>query len=218
MERKQNSTNSTPEVFSSQILLARLIEKIADSARRDPNTNLLAKKYWVGEIEDKLKRGEDLGILYLDLDNFKKLNDTYGHDRADRFVEDFAQALTNNFRSEDYITGRLGNGDEFGIAVDLSPSPTRQKQEHKVQRELGLQERMEAVQKRLDEVWSNFINEQKAQEATKDRSKGVDFDIIGLKLSAGSSASEEEKDAEALIRLAEVRMYEQKRATKFQAA
>jgi diguanylate cyclase (GGDEF)-like protein len=61
------------------------------------------------------KRGsERLAVLFFDLDRFKPINDTYGHETGDKMLQEVARRLTANVRSSDLV-GRLG-GDEF-IAI-----------------------------------------------------------------------------------------------------
>lgn len=57
----------------------------------------------------------DFAIIFADLDNFKKINDTYGHDEGDRVLKDVSRVLTESARDID-IVGRLG-GEEFVIAL-----------------------------------------------------------------------------------------------------
>lgn len=54
-------------------------------------------------------------VLFLDIDDFKKLNDTYGHDAGDRALKKVAALLKKNLRLQDII-GRLG-GEEFVVAL-----------------------------------------------------------------------------------------------------
>ncbi|MGQ3889838.1 EAL domain-containing protein [Legionella sp. CNM-1927-20] len=56
-----------------------------------------------------------LGLCYLDLDNFKKINDTMGHDYGDRVLQEVANRIRHNIRSLDFIS-RFG-GDEFIIIL-----------------------------------------------------------------------------------------------------
>lgn len=54
-------------------------------------------------------------IISIDLDNLKKINDTYGHDEGDKYIKKFASMLSTSFRVSD-VTGRMG-GDEFIVIL-----------------------------------------------------------------------------------------------------
>jgi diguanylate cyclase (GGDEF)-like protein len=73
------------------------------------------------EILNKLilkNKGEDLTIVFFDVDNFKQINDLYGHDVGDKVLVAIGKALNTNLRGED-IAGRFG-GDEFIVALPNS--------------------------------------------------------------------------------------------------
>lgn len=57
----------------------------------------------------------DISVIYLDLNKFKEVNDTYGHDQGDRVLCMFSNALVNVFGKEGYV-GRVG-GDEFMVVL-----------------------------------------------------------------------------------------------------
>ena len=63
----------------------------------------------------RVERHDNAGVLFLDLDKFKAINDTYGHDTGDLVIQTVAQRLNNLIRNEDTFA-RLG-GDEFAIIV-----------------------------------------------------------------------------------------------------
>ena len=87
--------------------------------RQDTLTGLLNKSYLMKQIRKRLKRSNGT-LLIADLDNFKKLNDSYGHDHGDLVIIQVAEVLQACFRKGDCI-GRFG-GDEFIIYVDASLS------------------------------------------------------------------------------------------------
>ncbi len=86
-------------------------------ARHDELTGLANRAGLVGGIEERLSRpgraGETLALLYLDLDDFKAVNDTHGHAAGDRLLESVAERLRGLLREGD-LAARLG-GDEFVV-------------------------------------------------------------------------------------------------------
>ncbi len=69
-------------------------------------------------LEDISQKGEKGILLYLDLDNFKKVNDTYGHDKGDELLKEFVKIVKHTIRKEDLFI-RYG-GDEFLIILKTS--------------------------------------------------------------------------------------------------
>ena len=70
-----------------------------------------------------------LALLYLDLDRFKEVNDTFGHAAGDRTLEILSERLTRNL-SKDTVIGRLA-GDEFAMFVDDLPIGRGQSRRHR---------------------------------------------------------------------------------------
>jgi diguanylate cyclase (GGDEF)-like protein len=93
----------------------RATTELAHQARHDQLTGLLHHQAFVGELERELERaaryGHGVTLIFLDLDCFKELNDTYGHQEGDRALHRFASLLRETLRSSD-LAGRMG-GDEF---------------------------------------------------------------------------------------------------------
>lgn len=79
-----------------------------------PNRLLLNKKLEYA-LQISRRAGESLAVIFLDLDRFKDINDTIGHDVGDLLLKDVAQRLHNNIRDSD-ICARLG-GDEFVVVL-----------------------------------------------------------------------------------------------------
>jgi diguanylate cyclase (GGDEF)-like protein/PAS domain S-box-containing protein len=83
-----------------------------------PNRVLLADRLRQAMVQSA-RRKQPLGIAYIDLDGFKAINDTHGHDMGDRFLIAIAQRMKTALRETDTLA-RLG-GDEFvAILVDLT--------------------------------------------------------------------------------------------------
>jgi len=96
-------------------------EKLAYDASHDKLTGLYNRAgydYLMGDVEL-----ETSALLLIDVDKFKHINDTYGHEMGDRVLKNIAHVLREAFRSDDYIC-RIG-GDEFAtIMVRSGPQFT----------------------------------------------------------------------------------------------
>lgn len=88
----------------------RTIESLTEEATMDKLTGFLNKMSGTERVSG-LCRERSGALMILDLDNFKLVNDLYGHDMGDRFLVAFAEILNQNVRSDD-ILSRIG-GDEF---------------------------------------------------------------------------------------------------------
>lgn len=88
-------------------------------AYHDGLTGIPNRRYLLEQFpqlkKDALQYNESMAFLYLDGDNFKHVNDTYGHDVGDQFLQQFGQALRQSVRAHDIVI-RLG-GDEFLIIM-----------------------------------------------------------------------------------------------------
>lgn len=89
-----------------------LQDKILHSANTDFLTGLYNRRYFYEKIQEKIKEGP-VSVIYFDLDNFKKVNDTYGHQAGDQALITTAAMLREAFQDE--IVTRIG-GDEFIVA------------------------------------------------------------------------------------------------------
>lgn len=99
--------------------LTRARDLYKQEAEIDPLTGLLNKRAIQSACEsmlaDSLKEGAFHAFFILDLDHFKEMNDTYGHQAGDDVLRRFAQDIRTIFRQSDYI-GRFG-GDEFTVLM-----------------------------------------------------------------------------------------------------
>jgi len=88
-------------------------------ATYDALTGLLTRKEFMERGEKMIHRAkrlhQSITFLYLDLDNFKQINDRYGHEGGDKVLMSVGEILLQGFRSGD-IVGRLG-GEEIGIML-----------------------------------------------------------------------------------------------------
>jgi two-component system cell cycle response regulator len=84
-------------------------------ALTDPLTRVGNRRHGMSVLEDALSRGEPVGVLMVDLDHFKRVNDAYGHRAGDVVLKRVAQALEQNVPSGSVVS-RWG-GEEFTIIV-----------------------------------------------------------------------------------------------------
>ena len=90
-----------------------LAESMQSLARLDALTGLLSRAATVGELSRLVEVGEPLGVLFVDLDGFKQINDDGGHDLGDRVLREIACRIQGAVRGDD-ILARWG-GDEFVV-------------------------------------------------------------------------------------------------------
>jgi diguanylate cyclase (GGDEF)-like protein len=93
--------------------MLRVMEAVHLQAATDPLTGLMNRRSFENSVKDLVRRNMTFALAMGDLDHFKKLNDTHGHDAGDRALRSFAQTLRASLRSEDLIC-RYG-GEEFAI-------------------------------------------------------------------------------------------------------
>lgn len=100
-----------------------LQEKLREQANRDSLTGLFNRRYLEGTLERELSRckreNAPLTMLLLDIDHFKLVNDTYGHQAGDEVLRVFARALQESARAEDIVC-RYG-GEEFLLVMPKMP-------------------------------------------------------------------------------------------------
>ncbi len=102
-----------------EIMYDRYIEKIVNISERDPLTRVLNRQGFNEKIRRLISNSDKdkkLGIIYLDIDKLKQINDKYGHKIGDKAITNVVNILTANLRERDIIA-RMG-GDEFVIVVE----------------------------------------------------------------------------------------------------
>ncbi len=82
----------------------------------DNLTNVLNRDIFLAYVEYLIKQGKKFVFCLVDVDNFKNINDTYGHLTGDRVLECFAKSL-NDILGENAVVGRYG-GDEFMYVIE----------------------------------------------------------------------------------------------------
>jgi diguanylate cyclase (GGDEF)-like protein len=118
-----------------------LAQEVYKMALLDPLTGLFNRRYIEQRLEDEIARsqrhGRPLSVIMFDLDEFKQVNDTYGHGAGDALLRAFADRLSRATRGSD-ASGRYG-GDEFLVVLpECKP------------------ENVQAVLKRLEGITANI--------------------------------------------------------------
>ena len=94
-------------------------EQLAHQASHDPLTEMPNRAFWLSQVDAALQRahgsGGHIAVIFLDLDNFKTINDSMGHAAGDRILVAFAQRM-RCLLPEDATLARLG-GDEFAVLL-----------------------------------------------------------------------------------------------------
>jgi len=107
------------ELKQTQFKLEKRIEDLYSMATIDALTGLNNRRNLLEKVQLEIERARrydmSVGFLMLDIDHFKDINDTYGHDAGDNVLQRVGTMLRETMRASDHV-GRLG-GEEFGILL-----------------------------------------------------------------------------------------------------
>ncbi|MEO1038616.1 MAG: GGDEF domain-containing protein [Pseudomonadota bacterium] len=107
------------------------LETLADN---DVLLPVMNRRAFLREVSKALALAErhdaPSALIYLDLNGFKAINDTYGHAAGDAALEKVAEILIGHLRETDSV-GRLG-GDEFGVVLTLTPASQAEQKAHEL--------------------------------------------------------------------------------------
>ena len=102
-------------------------ERMWRAASHDPLTDLPNRAFFQSRLEQTLahaeRNGADIGLILIDLDNLRAVNDQIGHDGGDALIQRAADCLNRIVQDKDMVA-RLG-GDEFVVIVADSPTPEK---------------------------------------------------------------------------------------------
>lgn len=102
-----------------EVALRRAVAELGRLSRTDALTGLPNRRHFVDALEREFERstryGGSLGLLVIDIDHFKRVNDTWGHLAGDKVLRDVAGILAYNLRQSD-IAARFG-GEEFAVLL-----------------------------------------------------------------------------------------------------
>jgi len=122
-----------------------LIEENFQKAIRDPLTGLYNRSYLEDFSQNMLNEAKrehiKLALVFIDLDNFKSVNDLYGHEKGDEVLKEVAYELKKSFRSYDILV-RYG-GDEFIVFI-------------KTQNNFNLKNVLNSINKRIEKKFTKY--------------------------------------------------------------
>jgi diguanylate cyclase (GGDEF)-like protein len=112
----QESKKSVAQLQAEVSTYETKLKAVEELALRDPLTGLANRRNVEERIGWRIQHQQEFSVVIMDLNHFKKVNDTYGHSAGDSLLKQFAQELRGCIRSSD-IVGRW-SGDEFVLILD----------------------------------------------------------------------------------------------------
>jgi diguanylate cyclase (GGDEF)-like protein len=167
--------------------IQRLQNKLREQAIRDPLTDLYNRRYLQEELGNEIKLAErrhyPIGVVLIDLDHFKSVNDRYGHPVGDKVLVELADLMRANIRGSDFAC-RFG-GEEFCLVLS----------------DIRLEHALLRIQKLLERFRSLVISLEGKQR------------LRGLTFSAGvAEYPRDGRSADALLQAADAALYRAKAA------
>jgi diguanylate cyclase len=126
---------------------------------RDPLTSLSNRRHFdtilASELADAQARGTPLSLVMSDIDNFKKINDQFGHQIGDEILKTFARVLTDNVHADDTVA-RYG-GEEFAIILPETPMESAKQLTERVRRQVeGMQLAVNESGREIGKITASF--------------------------------------------------------------
>jgi diguanylate cyclase (GGDEF)-like protein/PAS domain S-box-containing protein len=131
-ESKRELAHTVVEQAGMALSNLKLREALREQSIRDPITGLYNRRYMEEALKQELSRVarlmHTLGIIMIDIDHFKRFNDTYGHAAGDALMRELGRFLQGHIRGED--TACRYGGEEFILIMpDISPEAAKRRAE-----------------------------------------------------------------------------------------
>lgn len=135
-DKVKKRTRQLEKELTMRKVLEKVLRKIAD---HDPLTKLLNRRSFLTRVNYEISRSNryknDLSYMIVDIDNFKRINDTYGHLTGDAVLKAFSKKISGILRDSDFI-GRIG-GEEFAIALPDTSMNSAKKMAERIRKEIA---------------------------------------------------------------------------------
>jgi len=135
-EKVEIRTRQLKQELSKRNILEKNLRQLAD---HDPLTGLLNRRSFVERVNQEISRSHrcnsELSYMIIDIDKFKKINDTYGHLTGDVVLKEFSKKISGILRKNDFI-GRIG-GEEFAIALPGTSMESANKMGEMIRKEIA---------------------------------------------------------------------------------
>lgn len=109
---------------SPRYAMRQRLEELQDMAMHDPVTGTANRRFveisLAARLEELRRYNQSFAVMFLDVDNFKQLNDRYGHAVGDRVLKMISTTLANSLRTFDII-GRWGGEEFVALLVNIKP-------------------------------------------------------------------------------------------------
>ncbi|WP_437205277.1 diguanylate cyclase [Planctomicrobium sp. SH664] len=129
------------EIMEENGRLRRRVLELTQSTMTDPLTSLYNRNYLLQQLQERANQARvtqsSVAVLFVDVDHFKRVNDSYGHLVGDEVLKSVALALRSDVRESDIVT-RYG-GEEFVILTTASDRLSLRRQAERVRRSIESQ-------------------------------------------------------------------------------
>lgn len=120
VDKNDKATEELNESYQKAIEQARLLQDKDESLRflayYDKLTSMPNRELFMENINDRISESRMTTLVYIDIDNFRYINDTFGHNLGDDLLVRYAEKITNLCGDEIFVA-KIG-GDEYGIILD----------------------------------------------------------------------------------------------------
>lgn len=140
LQHSEHTVHIANLALQKQITQINILQtQLSEQANRDPLTGLYNRRYLDSTLERELVRckreGQPMSLLLIDIDHFKRINDTYGHQAGDTVIREVAAALSKQARAGDVVC-RYG-GEEFLMLLPGMPQDTARERAEQWRASLG---------------------------------------------------------------------------------